>query len=57
MPLATSLIILLVLLSVALIGVLVARPSITLTRGGKIMASLVLFLLPILCGAPPWAKR
>jgi len=49
MPLQTSLIIAVVLLSVALIGALVARPSITNTRGGKIMAFLVLFLLPILC--------
>ena len=51
MPLATILIVTLVLLSAALIGVLVARPGITATRGGKILAFLVLFFLPILCGA------
>jgi len=51
MPLETSLTILLLLFSAALIGVFVARPGITVTRGGKIMAFLVLFVLPILCGA------
>jgi cytochrome c-type protein NapC len=51
MPLQTGLIITLVLLSITLIGVLVARPGITATRGGKIMAFLVLFFLPILCAA------
>lgn len=49
MPLQTSLIIALVLFSAALIGVLVARPGLTATRGGKMMAFLVFFLLPILC--------
>jgi cytochrome c-type protein NapC len=51
MPHATTLIVILVLVSAALIGVLVARPGITATRGGKILAFLVLFFLPILCGA------
>src|SRR5450432_502569 len=51
MPHTTTLIIILVLFSAALIGVLVARPGITATRGGKILAFLVLFFLPILCGA------
>jgi cytochrome c-type protein NapC len=51
MPHATTLIVILVLFSAALIGVLVARPGITATRGGKILAYLVLFFLPILCGA------
>lgn len=49
MPLQTTLIIALVLFSVALIAVLVLRPGITATRGGKVMAFLVLFFLPILC--------
>jgi cytochrome c-type protein NapC len=49
MPLQTAFIITLVLISVALIGVLVARPGVAATRGGKIMAFLVLFLLPFLC--------
>jgi hypothetical protein len=30
-------------------GVFVFRPGITASRGGKIMAFLVLFILPILC--------
>ena len=47
----TSLIIAVVLFSVLLIGVLVARPAITATRGGKVMAFLVLFILPMLCVA------
>lgn len=49
MPLQTTLIITLVLFSVVLIGVLIARPGITATGGGKIMAFLVLFALPMLC--------
>lgn len=51
MPLATALIIALVLISVALIAVLVLRPGVTATPGGKIMAFLVLFLLPLVCAA------
>ncbi len=51
MPAATTLIIILVLCSAALIAVLVARPSLIATRGGKILTFLILFLLPILCGA------
>jgi len=51
MPLATVLIIALVLISIALIAVLVARPGLTATQGGKIVAFLVLFLLPIVCAA------
>ena len=47
----TMLIVCLTLFSVALIGVLVIRPSITSTTGGKILASLVLFFLPVLCGS------
>src|SRR5580693_2136824 len=51
MPHATTLIVLLVLFSAALIAVFVARPNVTETRGGKILAFLVLCFLPILCGA------
>ena len=51
MPHATTLIVLLVLFSAASIAVFVARPKVTETRGGKILAFLVLCFLPILCGA------
>ncbi len=51
MPHATILIVGLVLFSAALIAVLVARPGIASTRGGKILAFMILFFLPILCGA------
>jgi cytochrome c-type protein NapC len=47
----TVLLLALVFLNVFLVGVFVARPSITATRGGKILAFLVLFLLPLLCTA------
>jgi cytochrome c-type protein NapC len=50
MSLATSLISGLVLFSVLLIGVLVTRPSVTTSRGGKILAFVALFILPIFCG-------
>src|SRR6478752_4261241 len=45
----TILLLSLIALSAALIGILVVRPSVTATRGGKILAFLVLFLLPSLC--------
>ena len=51
MPHETTLVVALLLLNALLIGVFVVRPAITVTRGGKIMAFLVLLLLPILCGA------
>jgi cytochrome c-type protein NapC len=51
MPLQTTLIIALVFFSIVLIGVLIVRPGITATGGGKIMAFVVLLVLPILCGA------
>src|ERR1700684_3405946 len=51
MPSGTTLIVILVLFSASLIGVLVARPGVTVTRGGKLLAFLVLFFLPILCGS------
>lgn len=45
----TMLLLSLILLSAALIGVLVWRTELTATRGGKILAFLVFFLLPLLC--------
>jgi cytochrome c-type protein NapC len=50
MPHATVLIVCLILFSVALIAVLVARPVVTATKGGKILAFVALFCLPIFCG-------
>lgn len=47
MPL--TLLLLLILLSVILTSVVCLRPGITATRGGKILAFLILFCLPILC--------
>jgi len=51
MSLPTTLLISVIVFSTTLIGVLVARPGITATRGGKMLAFLVLFLLPLLCMA------
>ena len=51
MPLPTILLLSLILFSSVLVGVLVALPEITVSRGGKILAFLVLFLLPLLCMA------
>jgi cytochrome c-type protein NapC len=45
----TFLILLLIALSVALVAVFVFLPQITATRGGKMMAFLALFALPLLC--------
>jgi cytochrome c-type protein NapC len=46
-----SFLLLLILFSVSLIVVLFVRPAVTVTRGGKIMAFLILFFLPILCAS------
>ncbi|MBO0799526.1 MAG: NapC/NirT family cytochrome c, partial [Blastocatellia bacterium] len=46
---ATYLIIL-ILISIALIGYLVIRPSITATKGGKILAFVALLVFPVLAG-------
>src|SRR6059036_3486095 len=45
----TFLILLLVSFSIFLIGVFIFRPLITATRGGKTMAFLAFFALPLLC--------
>jgi cytochrome c-type protein NapC len=50
MSTATTLIIGLVVFTAALISLLVARPGITATRGGKMLAFVALFFLPIFCG-------
>jgi nitrate/TMAO reductase-like tetraheme cytochrome c subunit len=47
---ATTLILSLILFSAAVIIVLVARPTIMATRGGKILAFVAMFCLPIFCG-------
>jgi hypothetical protein len=50
MSVTTGLIIGIVLFSVILIGILVARPAVTVSRGGKILAFVALFILPIFSG-------
>jgi cytochrome c-type protein NapC len=45
----TFFLLLLIVFSVALISVLVFRPGLTATQGGKILAFFVLFLLPLIC--------
>jgi cytochrome c-type protein NapC len=50
MPHATTLIVSFILFSAAVIAVLVARPVITASRGGKILAFVAMFCLPIFCG-------
>lgn len=47
----TTLLLLLIAFSVILIGFIVVRPGVTSARGGKILTFVVLFFLPILCGA------
>ncbi|HXT26569.1 MAG TPA: NapC/NirT family cytochrome c [Candidatus Eisenbacteria bacterium] len=44
-----ALIVLFIVFSIVLVSIFVFRPGITATRGGKIMAFLVLFALPLLC--------
>ncbi|MBO0857380.1 MAG: NapC/NirT family cytochrome c [Chloracidobacterium sp.] len=46
----TTILIAIILLSVALIALLVLRPSITVTRGGKILAFVALLVFPVLAG-------
>ena len=47
----TTILFILIGLSIALIGALVLRPSITTTRAGKILAFVALFILPLLSAA------
>src|SRR6266403_2094661 len=49
MALPSTLILFLIAVTAALIGVLVYRPGLTTTQGGKILAFFVLFLLPLIC--------
>ena len=49
MALPSTLILFLIAVTAALIGVLVHRPGLTTTQGGKILAFFVLFLLPLIC--------
>jgi cytochrome c-type protein NapC len=48
---ATTLTAILVLTSAALVALVVVRPGIVKTPAGKVLAFIVLFLLPVLCGA------
>jgi cytochrome c-type protein NapC len=47
---ATTLILSLILFSIVVIGVLIFRPAITATKGGKMLAFVAMFCLPIFCG-------
>src|SRR5258708_13247206 len=47
---ATILIVSLILLNAVVISILIARPAITAARGGKILAFVAMFCLPIFCG-------
>jgi len=48
---STTLLLCLILFSAVLVSVLAALPGITASRGGKILAFLVLFVLPLMCMA------
>ena len=47
----TALLLLLITTSLALVALVVVRPALTSTRGGKILAFLAFFLLPVLAGS------
>ena len=57
MSVTTGLIIGIVLFSVILIGILVARPAVTVSRGGKMLAFVALFILPIFSGLLGFASE
>ena len=57
MSVTAGLIIGIVLFSVILIGILVARPAVTLSRGGKMLAFVALFILPIFSGLLGFASE
>jgi cytochrome c-type protein NapC len=46
---ATTLVAILVLIAIALVAVVLLRPGLVKTPGGKILAFIALFLLPVLC--------
>jgi cytochrome c-type protein NapC len=57
MSVTTGLIICVVLFSVILIGILVVRPPVTVSRGGKTLAFVALFILPIFSGLLGFASE
>ena len=57
MSVTTGLIIGIVLFSVILIGILVARPAVTVSRAGKMLAFVALFILPIFSGLLGFASE
>lgn len=57
MSVTAGLIIGIVLFSVILIGILVARPAVTMSRGGKMLAFVALFVLPIFSGLLGFASE
>jgi hypothetical protein len=54
---ATILVVSLIGMTIILIAVIVFRPEVTVTRGGKMLAFLVLFAMPILCMGMGGAKE
>jgi cytochrome c-type protein NapC len=47
----TTILIAIILVAVALVGVVILKPSITITRGGKILAFVSIFIFPALSGS------
>jgi len=47
----TTMLISIILVGVALVGVLIWKPSVTITRGGKILAFVAIFIFPALAGS------
>ena len=46
----TTLLITIIVVAVALVSVLIFKPSITITRGGKMLAFVSIFIFPALTG-------
>ena len=47
----TTILVIIIAVAVALVGLLVIRPSITVTRGGKVLAFVSIFIFPALAGS------
>jgi cytochrome c-type protein NapC len=48
---ATSILVAIIVIAVVLIGLLIIKPSITVSRGGKVLAFVSLFVFPVLGGS------
>lgn len=53
----TTLLIIIIVVAVALVSVMICKPSITVTRGGKVLALVTIIILPVLSGVKGFSEH